>query len=176
MDKNNEMDEARKKRWQTTGGAVVPVDINKIEWANRPSKPDPKERFVATGAGVMVEHKELLYEMPEETYVRSAQIPVTRERYEFLSNDGKPIYTDKWIIVLKDDHVLIYDRKSRYCIYVATLIMFDNKESDDSLVAVISEIKINRNNDQRPKGIVEEEDFDIVANLIMGDDRPGEEE
>ena len=32
------------KKWATTGGAVVPVDINKVKLVNKPKKPAKKAK------------------------------------------------------------------------------------------------------------------------------------
>ncbi len=109
-------------------------------------------------------------EMPESNYVRPAQIPVTKERLAFLINDGNPLVMDKWVIKKHDDHILIYDKQSGYCLFDAKLLMLNGSESDSDLVAVVSEIKINQDRNQRSDDM-NEDDFSTVADLIIGNSR-----
>lgn len=64
-------------------------------------------------------------------------------------------------------HFLIYDKNSRYCVFDATYISFDKQEtSPDEIVAVIYEIKINKDTEKIP---IIEDDFGLLASLIEKD-------
>ena len=108
-----------------------------------------------------------LFDMSDTNSVRPAQMPIARDRLLVITNNGKPLVNEKWVIVKRDDHILIYDRQSGYCIYDAKLLMLETNESENDLVAVVSEIRINQDTSQRPKELTED-DFCIVSDLITG--------
>ena len=68
-------------------------------------------------------------------------------------------------------HFLIYDKRSRYCLYDATYIRLretkDVCEEKDIIEAVIAEIKINK--DEKQKASVEKGDFGLLCDLILKD-------
>ena len=41
-----------KDKWISTDYSLVPVDLDKVEFANRPKRHHAAERFVATGEGL----------------------------------------------------------------------------------------------------------------------------
>ena len=41
-----------KNKWTSTDHPLVPVDLNKVELANRPKRHHAAERFVTTGTGL----------------------------------------------------------------------------------------------------------------------------
>ena len=44
-----------KNKWTSTDYPLVPVDLDKVEFANRPKRHHAAERFVATGEGLRFE-------------------------------------------------------------------------------------------------------------------------
>ena len=108
--------------------------------------------------------------MPEETESRFAQIPITKERFEYLTDRYSPQENDRWILFHHPGHFVIYDNSTGYCIYDAEYAMLRDpkKENDkEELVAFIPEFITNRNTVQFPAEI--KDYFIFLADLISKD-------
>ena len=108
--------------------------------------------------------------MSELNYIRPAQIPLRQKRFRYLIESYTPSTEDKWIMFHHPNHFIIYDGKSRNCIFDATYQFlsghYDNDAEDDALVAVISEIRINTDTTQYPPM---EDDFGVLMNIITAE-------
>ena len=105
------------------------------------------------------------FEMSLQNDERPAQIPIRKSRLDYLLNGYVSKESDRWTIINQPDHFVIYDKKTKFCIYDAeyTLIK-DQFEYPDPICAVITKIKINSDPNQHPSDI--EDDFGTVADLL----------
>ena len=55
--------------------------------------------------------------MSENYYDRPAQIPVSRERFDYYINQYSPDGYEKWVIFLHLGHFVIYDKETKACMY-----------------------------------------------------------
>ena len=104
-------------------------------------------------------------EMPFQNYERPAQIPIRKSRFEYLLNEYAPKESDRWILINHPNHFVIYDKKTKFCIYDAEYIDYkDQYEDSEPICAVITKIKINEDPSQHPSDI--EDDFGTAADLL----------
>ena len=115
----------------------------------------------------MNESNQKLYsEMPDNSYERPAQIPIRKSRLKYLLNEYYPKESDRWIMLNRQNHFVIYDKKTKFCIYDAEYIDYkDQYEDPEPICAVITKIKINIDPYQHPSDIAD--DFGTVADLLV---------
>ena len=105
--------------------------------------------------------------MPENHYARPAQIPIRVKRFNYLINEYIPGNNDQYIMFHHPGHFLIYDKMSKCCAFDVAYVVFKEKtqtqSGEDSLVAVIPEIRINQDDSIHK---TDEDDFGIVVELI----------
>ena len=110
-------------------------------------------------------NQELYSEMSDNSYERPAQIPIRKSRLNYLLNEYSPKESDRWIMLNRQNHFVIYDKKTKFCIYDAEYIGYkDQSEDSEPICAVITQIKINEDPAQHPSDI--EDDFGTVADLL----------
>ena len=106
------------------------------------------------------------HEMSSQNYERPAQIPIRKSRLEYLLNEYVSKESDRWILLNQPNHFVIYDKKTKYCIYDAEYIEHEDKYEDpETIRAVITKIKINIDPNQHPSDIAD--DFGTVADLLV---------
>ena len=104
-------------------------------------------------------------EMPFQNYERPAQIPIRKTRLNYLLNEYVPKESDRWILINHSNHFVVYDKKTKFCIYDAEYINIEDKYEDtDPICAVITRIMINIDPNQHPSDI--DDDFGTVADLL----------
>ena len=106
--------------------------------------------------------------IPENSYTRPAQIPIYASRFRQLTEESKTkLQYDNWIMFHHPGHFLIYDKMSKCCAFDVAYVVFKEKtqtqSGEDSLVAVIPEIRINQDDSIHK---TDEDDFGIVVELI----------
>ena len=97
--------------------------------------------------------------MSENYYDRPAQIPVPRERFDYLMNRYSPGDYEKWVIFHYFGHFMIYDKETKKCLYDVSYI----EQKDSKLAAVITTIRINMDNHSEDT----DDDFGFIARLFM---------
>ncbi len=108
------------------------------------------------------------FQMSSDNYERPAQIPIRYGRLDYLLNEYSSKETDRWIMFSHPNHFVIYDRKTRFCIYDAEYTNFENQFADsEPICAVIEKIRINKDPEQHPGDI--EDDFCTLADLLERD-------
>ena len=55
--------------------------------------------------------------MSSQNYERAAQIPIRKSRFEYLINEYISKESDRWIMFNQPNHFVIYDKKTKFCIY-----------------------------------------------------------
>ena len=98
---------------------------------------------------------------------RPAQIPIRRERFDYLLNRYAPDDSQRWYMVSRPNHFLIYDNKTKCCVYDATYIEFEDIKDGNSIVAVISNIRINTYN--LPKDVEDGREVVLLLRLLNED-------
>ena len=115
------------------------------------------------------------FEMSEESYTCPAQIPLLRGRFRKLV-ESSPTEEGNWLIFNHPGHFLVYSKLTYFCIFDAAYTVFQGPNSElsneDTVAAVVTEIRINQNKTQRPKYI--SDDFDLLASLLRGEQRLNE--
>ena len=107
-------------------------------------------------------------QMPSDSYERPAQIPIKYRRLDYLLNEYSPKETDRWIMFNHPNHFVIYDRKTKYCIFDAEYINLEAQDADpEPISAVIVKILINKDPEQHHGDI--EDDFSTLADLLEKD-------
>ncbi len=131
---------------------------------------DPENRgwFITAFAKLVELTDDMLCCMPDLHIDRPAQIPIRRSRMEYLE-EHCPMVVDRWVIHYCPHHLILYDKVSKYCIYDAEYIVFNDSSVDDPIVAVVSKIRINQDSKQYPGDI--EDDFEVVADTILGPEK-----
>ena len=102
--------------------------------------------------------------MPSIHYDRPSQMPIRKNRFEYLINDYSPKETDKWVMFNHPHHFLIYERETKNCIYDLEYLDLPSTEEFNPIVAVVSKIRINRDPDKHSGD--NEDDFETVAELL----------
>jgi hypothetical protein len=107
-------------------------------------------------------------EMSPMSQDRPAQIPIRKNRLIYLLNEYTPNESDRWIMFSHPNHFLIYDMKTRFCIFDAEYIDYEDHYPDqEPICAVITRIVINQDPNQHPSDI--EEDFLVISDLLTKD-------
>lgn len=104
------------------------------------------------------------YDMPSGYSERPAQLPLRKERFEYLLNQYLPKQSDRWVMFNHPNHFLIHDKSSGFCVYDAEYVLFEDSESDNPIAAVITSFRINQSSEQHPSDIVD--DFDTIRELL----------
>ena len=106
--------------------------------------------------------------MAEINYTRPAQIPISNDRYNYLVNLYQPDPDDKWLLVHHPGHFIIYNAASKYCLFDAEYTMLRKpsckSEEGSSIIAVITNIRINQDKSQFP---CIKDDFGLLVKLIL---------
>ena len=106
--------------------------------------------------------------MPENHYAHPAQIPIRAKRFNYLINEYIPGNNDQYIMFHHLGHFLIYDNKTKYCLFDASYILLGNNQNkisnDDDLAAVIPQIIINQDSTQRSD--LSKDDFSLLTDII----------
>ena len=105
------------------------------------------------------------FTMSSLNYTRPAQIPVLKERFNYLTKQYSPGTDDRnWVMFHHHGHFIIYHKETKGCVFDATyrLLRDPDEEPDDEIVAVITDICINKD-DRYP---IIENDFSVLADLI----------
>ena len=106
------------------------------------------------------------FEMSRFNYERPAQIPILRSRLNYLLNEYSPQESDRWIMFKHPNHFLIYDIKTKFCIYDAEYEAFEEQYEDpEPICAVVTKLRINQDSNQHPEDI--DNDFGVVADLLV---------
>lgn len=168
---------------------AVPVDIRKIEFTNIPTglMPGASDSEKASCKGIIQEDEEFI-ELPngnfklvkkyenEKNYnkmsskyeERPAQIPLRKNRLDYLLSEYSPKETDRWILFIHPNHFVIYDRETKHCIYDIEYVVFEKPyDEDNPIVAVIPKIKVNQDHEQHPIDI--DDDFNKAFELIINE-------
>ena len=112
--------------------------------------------------------EEEFLEMSEKNCTRSAQIPVRRSRFRYLTEEYIPKISDPYVLFYHPGHFLIYDTASRQCLYDATYLSFEDRESsfeEDPIVGVIPKIVISQEDSCR---VLLNDEFHLLCDLIDG--------
>ena len=105
------------------------------------------------------------FTMSSLNYTRPAQVPVLKERFNYLTKQYSPGTDDSnWVMFHHHGHFIIYHKETKGCVFDATYRLLRNpeEESDDEIVAVITDVCINED-DRYP---IIENDFSVLADLI----------
>ena len=105
--------------------------------------------------------------MPSIHHDRPAQIPIRKDRLEYLIYEYSPKETDKWVMFNHPHHFLIYERETKNCIYDLEYLDLSSLEESNPIVAVVSKIRINRDSNQHMEEDID--DFSQANNLISKD-------
>ncbi len=104
--------------------------------------------------------------MPDDACDRPAQIPIIRERLDYLLNQYTPDSTKRWVMFHHPDHFVIYENATKNCIFDATYLEFDQIDGyEKGAVAVITTFRINRS--QFPDDV--DDEFRLLVDLIHRD-------
>ena len=113
--------------------------------------------------------EEQFFSMSQENYTGKAQIPIRRNRYDYLLSQYVPDRNDQWIMFQHSGHFLIYDAESRYCLFDGSYLGPEKERyrslEENPIVAVIPEITINQDRAQFPEEI--EGGLGLFAELIL---------
>ena len=110
------------------------------------------------------------HSMPEDCYIRSAQIPVPKERFDYLMNGYYPRREDRYIMIHRPGHFIICENMSGNCVFDAAYSdLVDRKEEISNnngyrIAAVITKIIINR--EWKQSEHVEDE-FELLSDIIL---------
>ncbi len=110
------------------------------------------------------------FSMSDTKGFRRAQIPLSKERFEYLLNSYEPTEDNEWVIFHHPGHFLIYSNETKYCIFDAAYIELqqdlDENRSPDSISAVITDFVINQDPVQCPQNNCDE--FDVLKYILAG--------
>lgn len=104
--------------------------------------------------------------MSEKSYLRPAQIPIRRARFEYLVNEYTPNENDEWIMFHHPNHFVIYSGLTSFCVFDAEYVELPREDEEDPLIAVISKIRINQDKGQCPAQMQERDGFGVLSTLI----------
>lgn len=110
-----------------------------------------------------------LRDMPVDCYVRPAQIPLKWDRFNYLTNQYFPSKEDKYVMVQRNKHFMIYDNESGECLFdVAFSVLHEEKEaqeSDSKIAAVVTKITISQEKTIIPDK--KKDDFVQLMNILQ---------
>ena len=98
--------------------------------------------------------------MRGNAYVRPAQIPIRKSRMEELKKGSCSSDDGEWMVFCYPERLMVYSTKTGYCVFDAAYIELpsENRKADeeDPIAAVVTNIYINQEEDQRPEGMDED--------------------
>ncbi len=109
--------------------------------------------------------------MEEDAYYRPAQIPILRRQFTELTKDYYLSDDNRWIVFNHSDHFLVYSTNTHCCIFDAFYSMLNNdneaKDKEDSIIAVIYNVKICANENQYLDDLDCNDVFEILVKIFM---------